>query len=170
MTAEAQSKGPVRPPGHSTWYAKTPRDEDHPHHGGGNSGQRRGEPQVAVRGLDEGRAHEDEDERGEEGEVRRHERSGDAAANETDECHHMMSARARLAEREPVDICGAGASDMLHRRLDHVRQHGVSTAESHQRRLGEEPAHLRQRAVPAMGRRQRAKGQGPERQPGAPER
>src|SRR5260370_187056 len=45
---------------------------------------------------------------------------------------------------------------------------GGGAEESGERGFGEEPGHLRQRAIPGMGRRQRAKDQGPERQPGDP--
>ncbi|MCY1455671.1 hypothetical protein D9M71_728200 [compost metagenome] len=44
-----------------------------------------------------------------------------------------------------------------------IGQHRIGTAESQQRRLGEEPAHLRQCAVPAKGRHQQAHGQKPKR-------
>ncbi len=93
--------------------------EDHADHRRGDRRQRRGEAELAVRGLDQRPAGEDEDERrqeGEEGDHRwrparapRNSASGpehllQPAADEADEGHHHdQRAGRRLAQRQAVD-------------------------------------------------------------------
>ena len=74
------------------------------------------------------------------------------AADEADEGHHHdQRARRGLAERQAVDhLRAAEPLVLLDRALVDVGQHRVGAAEGQQRGLGEEPAHLRQRAVPAL--------------------
>lgn len=134
--------------------------------GGGDAGKRRSEAKRAVRRFDERCADQDEQERRQEREEG-HERGGEQAAgekhvgaehllapaaDEADEGHHHDQRPGRgFAEREPVDHLRGCQPLVVHdRALEHVRQHRIRTAERQQRRLGEEPAHLRRRAVPAL--------------------
>ena len=65
--------------------------------------------------------------------------------------HHDQRPRRRFAQRQTIDhLCGRQPAIVRHTTLIHVGQHRVSAAKRQQRRLGEKPAHLCQRVVPAQ--------------------
>jgi diguanylate cyclase (GGDEF)-like protein len=149
--------------------------QDHADHRSRDPGERCGEAQVAVRRLHERASQQDEQERRQEGEERRDHRAQAArerdrfrperrpapGADEPDEGDdHDQRARCGLAEGKAVDhLRGRKPVVMLDGALVDVGQHRVSAAEREQRRLGEEPRHLREDVVPAGERgddRQRA--------------
>ena len=130
-------------------------------------GQRRGEGRRPCVDSMNGAAGEDEEERRQEGEERHHRRAATPAseraigaedrlrpaADEADERdHHDQRPRRGLAERQAVDHLRRRQPVLLDRALVDVRQHRVGAAERQQRRLGEEPRHLRQRRLPAAAR------------------
>ena len=86
------------------------------------------------------------------------------AADEADEGHHHDQRPGRgFAQRQAVDHLRPGQPVVvLDRALVDVGQHRVGAAEGQQRGLGEEPAHLRQRAAGAVQRQQRGHRQQPQ--------
>lgn len=139
-------------------------------HSGRDAGQWRREFEIAMRGLDKGRAQQDEKEGGQKGEESHHRcsrrsrqkerfRAKDGlgpAADKADEGHHHDERPGRcLTERQAINhLWSAQPLVMLDRPLEHIGQHGISAAEGHQRGLGEEPTHLRQDRIPAVKRHQ----------------
>ncbi|MNL20188.1 hypothetical protein D3C87_1414230 [compost metagenome] len=80
--------------------------------------------------------------------------------------HHDQRAGGGFTERQAVDhLRRRQPAVMTDRALIHIRQHGVGAAERQQRSLGEEPGHLRQRAVPAKQRGECGHGQCPQNRP-----
>jgi hypothetical protein len=141
---------------------------------------------LAVGRFDQRPAGQDEDERGQEGEPGHHRgcqrRAQEQAVRpqhlfrpateKADESHHHdQRARRGLAQRQAVDHLWPGEPvEVLHRALVHIGQHRVRAAKGQQRRLGEEPAHLRQRVpcrdVPVLPGQQSGHGQQPQQRTG----
>ena len=114
---------------------------------------------LPVRGLDNVR-RSGEQERGQESEERNHQRgrgtrerlvlgpehlSGPPSDKAHERDHHDQRARRGFTKRQPVyHLARAEPVIVIHRALHDVRQHSIGTAEGEQRRLGEEPGHLRE--------------------------
>ena len=94
------------------------------------------------------------------------------AADETDERDdHDERAGRGLAEREAVDhLRRRQPAVVLDGALEDVGQHRVRAAEGEERGLGEEPAHLREGALPAERGAERAERGEPDREPLPPRR
>ncbi|MNS68041.1 hypothetical protein D3C72_1013070 [compost metagenome] len=142
---------------------------DDANHGRRDGRQGRAQAQIAARRFHEGRAGQDEDERGQESKPAGDERAAHArqpqllsrhgmapAADKTDEGDdHDQRAGRRFAQRQaihhlrardPVVVVGGA--------LHQVGQHGIRAAKREQGRLAEKHAHLRQRLVRAARQRQ----------------
>ena len=130
--------------------------EDHADHRGGDRRQRAREPLVAAQRLDEGRAEEDPEEAGDEGDPgrqqsaergrqHRRQRAGIAiGGHEADELqHHDQRARRGLGHAEAVEhLARLQPVIMLDRLLGDIGQHRIGAAERHHRHLGEEQRDL----------------------------
>eukprot|EP01137_Pigoraptor_chileana_P024046 Opistho-2@91371 len=152
---------------------------NHANHCGGDGGQWRGEAELAVGGLDQRPAGQNEQERRQKGEPGHHaggqcgaqkkhlwpEHLLRPAAHKADKRHHHdQRARRGFAQGQSVDHLQPGEPlVVLNGTLVHIGQHRVGAAKGQQRGFGEEPAHLRQCAVPALPGHQQAHGQQPER-------
>ena len=174
-------------PGEALRPEHVPREEhrevhDHAHDRRRDPGERRGEADVAVRRLDERRADQDEHERGQEREERRDRRAGHARSEErlgdrTAPCVHAPTkpTNATTMISGPGVVSPSASPSIIWRRgepavvldgaLVHVREDGIRAAEGQQRRLGEEPTDLRERALPAVGARERTQRGEPDREP-----
>ena len=77
--------------------------------------------------------------------------------------HHDQRPRRGFPQRQTINhLRRRQPAVMPHCALIDVRQHRIGAAEGEQRRLGEEPGHLRQRALPAEQRAQHSHRQQPE--------
>src|SRR2546428_122336 len=91
-----------------------------------------------------------------------------AATPMTAEAHaHDQRPGRSPPQRQAIDHLRRGEpAVVLHRALVDVGQYRVSTAESQQRRLGEEPAHLGERAIPVELRGEQPNRRYPDSDPG----
>ena len=139
--------------------------------------KRRREAEPPVRRFDEGAAGEDEDERGQEGEERDdvgRQRAPAKSASGPSTCliqpptnptnaTTMISGPGVVSpSARPSIICARRQPVILvDRALVDVGQHRVGAAEGQQRGLGEEPGHLRERAVRALRQRRAPPSEAP---------
>ena len=131
-----------------------------------------------MRGFNERTPHQDEDEGRQEGEKRHHRRRQRArpeqalkprdrlnpATHEPHEGHHHdQRPWCGFPQRQPIDhlLCVEPAK-LFNGALVNIGQHRVGTAKRHERGLGEEPAHLRERALQAIQRQQDHHGDQPQ--------